>query len=89
MKLIEAMIRLLNLEEVEIALQDMGIEEIGIEEIMVSQSVSNGLKKGKSLLYRGAEYIRGKVFWKVWELVDFILHAFYSEDNMTQESAFI
>ena len=57
MKLIEAMIRLLNLEEVEIALQDMGIEEIGIEEIMVSQSVSNGLKKGKSLLYRGAEYI--------------------------------
>ena len=57
MKLIEAMIRPLNLEEVEIALQDMGIEEIGIEEIMVSQSVSNGLKKGKALLYRGAEYI--------------------------------
>lgn len=57
MKLIEAVIRPLNLEAVEIALQEMGINEIGIEEIMVSQHISNSLKRGKALLYRGTEYI--------------------------------
>lgn len=56
MKLIEAMIRPFNLEEVKTALQEMGIDEIGVEEIMVSQLVSNGFKKGKELFYRGAEY---------------------------------
>ena len=57
MKLIEVLIRPTNLDEVKSALQEIGINEIGIEEIMVSQHISNSLKKGKSLLYRGTEYI--------------------------------
>jgi len=57
MKLIEAVIRPLNLEEVETALKEMGVEEIGVEEIMVSRLASNGIKKGEALLYRGAEYV--------------------------------
>ena len=57
MKLIEAVIRPLNLEEVETALKEMGVEEIGVEEIMVSRLASNGLTKGEALFYRGAEYV--------------------------------
>ncbi len=55
MKLIEAVIRPLNLEEVETALKEMGVEEIGVEEILVSRLSSNGF--GKGVLYRGAEYV--------------------------------
>jgi len=57
MKLIEAMIRPSNLEEVETALQEMGIDEIGVEEIRVTQLVRSSLKKGEALLYRGVEYV--------------------------------
>ena len=57
MKLIEAVIGPINLDEVKTALQDMGIDDIGVEEIMVSRLVRNGLKKGEALFYRGAEYI--------------------------------
>jgi nitrogen regulatory protein P-II 1 len=57
MKLIEAVIRPLNLEEVETALKDMGVEEIGAEEIMVSQPVSNGSKTKGASFYRGVEYV--------------------------------
>ena len=57
MKLIEAVIRPLNLEEVETALKDMGVEEIGVEEIMVSRLASDSFKKGEALFYRGAEYV--------------------------------
>ena len=57
MKLIEAVIRPLNLEQVETALKEMGIEEIGVEEIMVSRLASNGLTKGEALFYRGVEYV--------------------------------
>ena len=56
MKLIEAMIRPLNLEEVKTTLQEMGIDEIGVEEIMVTQLVRDGFKKREGLFYRGAEY---------------------------------
>ena len=56
MKLIEAVIRPLNLEEVETALKQMGVEEIGVEEIMVRQLESNNFKKGEASYYRGAEY---------------------------------
>jgi len=57
MKLIEAVIKPLNLEEVETALKEMGVEEIGVEEIMVSRLASNSFKKGETLFYRGAEYV--------------------------------
>ena len=57
MKLIEAVIRPLNLEDVETALKEMGVEEIGVEEIMVSRLASNSFKKGEALFYRGAEYV--------------------------------
>ena len=57
MKLIEAVIRPSNLEEVETALQEIGIEEIGVEEIRVTPLVNNSLKKGEALLYRGVEYV--------------------------------
>lgn len=53
MKLIEAVIKPLKMDEVKDALQQLGVEEIGIEEIMVSQS----FKKKEALFYRGAEYM--------------------------------
>jgi nitrogen regulatory protein PII len=57
MKMIKALIRPLNLNEVKTALQGMGIEEIWTEEILVSQRESNGPKKGEALFYRGAELV--------------------------------
>ena len=57
MKLIEAVIRPLNLEEVETALKEMEVEEIGVEEILVNRLANNGFRKGQALLYRGTEYV--------------------------------
>jgi len=36
LKLIEAVIRQVNMDEVKTAVQKLGVEEIGVEEIMVS-----------------------------------------------------
>jgi nitrogen regulatory protein PII len=57
MKMIKALIKPLNLNDVKTALQEMGIDEIWTEEILVSQRESNGLKKGETVLYRGAELV--------------------------------
>jgi len=51
MKLIETIIRPVNLAEVKAAMQ-----ELGIEEIMESEIISHGSKKVESMSYRGAEY---------------------------------
>jgi len=51
MKLIETIIRPVNLAEVKAAMQ-----ELGIEEIMESEIISHGSKKTESMSYRGAEY---------------------------------
>jgi nitrogen regulatory protein P-II 1 len=52
MKLVEAIIRPVDLKEVKAALQD-----IGIEEIMESELISHGGKNGEAMSYRGAEYV--------------------------------
>jgi len=57
MKLIEAVIKAVNLDEMETALQKLGVEEINFEEIMVSQTASRGGKKREPMFYRGAEYV--------------------------------
>jgi nitrogen regulatory protein PII len=57
MKLIEAVIKPVNMDEVKTALQKLGVEEISFEEIMVSQPVSQDSKKGETMFYRGAEYV--------------------------------
>ena len=57
MKLIEAVIKPVNMDEVKTALQQLGVEEIGVEEIMVSQPVNQDNKKREHVLYRGAEYV--------------------------------
>jgi|SRR5208337_2999900 len=57
MKLIEAVIRPDNMDEVKTALEQLGVEEIGVEEIMVSRPVSHDSKKKGPMLYRGAEYV--------------------------------
>jgi nitrogen regulatory protein PII len=54
MKLIEAVIKPVNMDEVKTALQQLGLEEIGVEEIMVSQPVNQG---SKPVFYRGAECV--------------------------------
>lgn len=56
MKMINALIKPLNLTDVKTALQEIGIDEIWVEEIMVGRLISNGVKKGEALLYRGTEY---------------------------------
>jgi len=57
MKLIEAVIRPGNMDEVKTAVQKLGVEEIGVEEIMVSEPVSKDSKKRETTFYRGAEYV--------------------------------
>ena len=57
MKLIEAVIKPDNMDEVNAAVQQLGVEEIGFEEIMVSQPVSQEIKKRETMFYRGAEYV--------------------------------
>jgi nitrogen regulatory protein PII len=54
MKVIEAIIRPANLEEVKLALHKMGIERI-----TVCQLVSNGRKRSKAIIDRSAEYMAG------------------------------
>ena len=51
MKLIETIIRPVNLAEVKAAMQ-----ELGIEEMMESEIISHGSKKVETMSYRGAEY---------------------------------
>jgi len=57
LKLIEAVIKPGNMDEVKTALQQLGVEEIGVEEIMVSKPVSQDSKKRETIFYRGAEYV--------------------------------
>jgi nitrogen regulatory protein PII len=57
MKLIEVVIKPDNMDEVNAAVQQLGVEEIGFEEIMVSQPVSQEIKKRETMFYRGAEYV--------------------------------
>jgi nitrogen regulatory protein PII len=52
MKLIEAIIKPVKLDEVEFALK-----RIGIEEFMESALVCHGRQKGQAMLYRGAEHV--------------------------------
>jgi nitrogen regulatory protein PII len=54
MKVIEAIIRTANLDEVKAALQ-----KIGIDRIMVSQFVNNGRKRSKVMIDKSAEYMTG------------------------------
>lgn len=51
MKLIEAIIRPNNLDEVKDAML-----KLGIEEMMESEIISHGSKKGETMSYRGAEF---------------------------------
>ena len=51
MKMIETIIRPINLAEVKAAMQ-----QLGIEEIMESEIISHGGKKAETMSYRGAEY---------------------------------
>jgi len=55
MKLVEAVIRAVSMDEVKTALQKIGIGEIGVEEIFVSRP--EGRDQGKTLFYRGTEYV--------------------------------
>ena len=52
MKLIEAIIKPVKLEEVESALR-----KIGIEEFMESALICHGRQKGQAMLYRGVEHM--------------------------------
>ena len=52
MKLIEAIIKPVKLDEVEFALK-----RIGIEVFMESALVCHGRQKGQAMLYRGAEHV--------------------------------
>jgi len=52
MKLIEAIIKPVKLDEVKSALQ-----QIGIEEFMESAIICHGRQKGQAMLFRGAEYM--------------------------------
>ena len=51
MKMIETIIRPINLAEVKAAMQ-----QLGIEEIMESEIISHGSNKAETMSYRGAEY---------------------------------
>jgi nitrogen regulatory protein PII len=57
MKLIEAVIKPDNMDDVKTAVQQLGVEEIGFEEIMVSQPLGQDSKKRETMFYRGAEYV--------------------------------
>jgi nitrogen regulatory protein P-II 1 len=52
MKLIEAIIKPVKLDEVKSALQKMGIEDI-----MESALICHGRQKGQAMYYRGADYV--------------------------------
>jgi nitrogen regulatory protein PII len=54
MKVIEAIIRPANLDEVKAALLKMGIDRI-----MVSQFVNSGRKRSKSMIDKSTEYMNG------------------------------
>ncbi len=57
MKMIEAIIKPVKLEEVESALQAMGVEEF-----MESALICHGRQqKGQAMLYRGTEYVANSV----------------------------
>jgi nitrogen regulatory protein PII len=56
MKLIEAFIKPVKLEEVKSALAS-----IGIDEFMESAIFCHGRQKGKAMVYRGAEYVSNLV----------------------------
>ena len=56
MKLIEAIIKPVKLEEVESALA-----EIGVEDYMESSIVCHGRQKGHSIIYRGSEFVANVV----------------------------
>lgn len=57
MKLIEAVIKPVKMDEVRTALQQLGVEDIGVEEIMISQSADQDSRNKSLTLYRGAEYV--------------------------------
>jgi len=59
MKLIEAIIRGIPIEEVKDSLQKVGVGEMGIEEILVSRLDGDSREKGNPLFYRGTEYMAG------------------------------
>ncbi len=52
MKLIEAIIRPGKLDEVKTALQEMGVDDV-----MESALVCHGRQKGRTMFFRGAEYV--------------------------------
>jgi len=52
MKLIEAIIKPIMLDEIKSALQN-----IGIEEFMESAIICHGREKGQVMIFRGAEYV--------------------------------
>lgn len=52
MKLIEAVINRLKLDEVRVAL-----DEIGIEEMMETDIVTRGRQKGQVMIFRGARFV--------------------------------
>lgn len=52
MKLIEAVIRPIKVDEVKAALR-----KVGIEEFMESALICHGSRKGQAMFYRGAEYV--------------------------------
>ncbi len=56
MKVIEAIIRPANLEEVRAALLKMGIDKI-----MVSHFVASGRKRSKSIIHMGTDYMTGLI----------------------------
>ncbi len=56
MKIIEAIIRPANLEEVKAALG-----KIGIDRIMVSHFVTSGRKKSKTIIDMGTDYMAGLI----------------------------
>ena len=56
MKVIEAIIRPANLDEIKAALQKMGIDRI-----MVSQFVNSGRKRSRAMIDMSAEYMTGLI----------------------------
>lgn len=57
MKLIEVVIKRVEINKVKTALQKIGVEGISIEEIVNNQFAMRNYKKGRSMFYRSAEYI--------------------------------
>jgi len=56
MKLIEAIIRAVTIDDVKAALQKIGVGEIGIGEILVSRLGGDDQKNDGTLFYRGTRY---------------------------------